>query len=299
MATPDDIPPLNGLRSFIAAAKHESFTQAAKEMHVTPGAVNRLVRQLEDALDTQLFERSGRAIKLTSNGIMYYRRIQEAFQLISSATLSLHSRNERSLLRINAPSTFALRWLMPKLPSLQEAHPTLLVDISTKDGKVAYERERIDLAIVYADIEINNPKRTFLMAEEIGVVCSPAILLKKAIRKPFDLIHHRLIHNSTRPETWREYFSAYSVPLDCLQQASTVFEHFFMVIEAAVGAMGVAILPLYLVQSELACGKLMQPLKQTLKPQKAYFIEYPSSAETKKMRDFKEWLLQQTSSGNA
>ncbi len=104
------LPPLNALRAFEAAARHESFTKAADELHVTHGAVSRHVQTLEAWLDQPLFERHNRRVVLTERGAVYLSEIGAALDRIALATARQLERSERRLLRVNALATFAMRW---------------------------------------------------------------------------------------------------------------------------------------------------------------------------------------------
>jgi len=294
MSSLNDLPSLNALRSFVLAAQYESFSRAARDMHVTPGAVNRLVRLLEEELGVRLFERSGRSIKLTALGASYLPTVREAFDLLDAATHSLRTRSEGRILRINAPSTFALRWLLPRLPQFQNQYPDILVDVTTRDGIIDLSNDQTDIAIVYSNPSLMRASMDLLMTEEMGVFCSPNFLKGKRIRTPSDLKEHLLLHNSTRPEAWPEYFEKYSVQAKIITESLTTFEHFFMIIEAAIGGMGVAILPRYLIIEELISNRLVQVLKQTIKPSKAYYIAHAGDMIGKKAKIFKEWILKES-----
>jgi LysR family transcriptional regulator, glycine cleavage system transcriptional activator len=286
-------PSLNAVRSFAVSARCLSFTKAARELHVTQGAINRMVRALEADLGVRLFNRVGRSLELTPAGASYYPPLVQALDLIQSATRSVRAFNGGNVLSINVPATFAMRWLVPRLQKFREEYPEILVDITTKDGPIDFTRDRVDIAVIYGSGKAAGVQTVRMMTEEMGVFCAPALLERKPpLRAPSDLPRHCLLHNSTRPDAWKHYATAFGV-LEIGIQAVT-FEHFFMVIEAAAAGMGVALLPLYLAQHELLSGRLVQPFAQTLKPAEGYYAAHaPEAKHIRKVSIFKRWLIKE------
>lgn len=143
----DRLPPLNAIRAFEVVARRLSITVAAEELHVTPGAVSRQVRTLEDALGLQLLVRGHRQITLTRAGEEYYRGVTKAMDVLRDATTRLTRRTRRTQLKIRAYTTFAMRWLIPRLSSFHAANRGIEVLLTASLDPVDFRREDIDGAI--------------------------------------------------------------------------------------------------------------------------------------------------------
>jgi LysR family transcriptional regulator, glycine cleavage system transcriptional activator len=285
------LPSLNAIRTFEVAARYASFTKAADELHVTQGAVSRMVQALEEELGVQLFQRIGRTIELTPAGAAYHAQVTDALDRIAAATRSVQRTDRGGMLSISVLPTFALRWLVPRLHSFQQAHPDILVDVTTTERLIDFRTETVDIGIRYGLGKWPHTESTLLMHERIGVFCAPSVIENgKPLREPADLAEHRLLLHTTRPQAWAEYFSAFHLPLADPRDAPG-FEHFFMIIEAASAGMGIALLPLFLAHDEVIAGRLVQPFTHTILRKQAYYIAHaPDVGHSRKVRLFKEWL---------
>lgn len=288
------LPSLHAVRCFVAAGKHLSFTAAARELNVTQGAVSRLVQSLEAELGVTLFERNGRTIALTPAGAAYHLQVGEALDRIAEASRFVRRSEERGVLAVSMLPTLAMRWLVPRLPLFQQDHPEILVDLTAGDGPINLAATRVDLAVRYGTPPWPGAQAVRLMGEEIGVVASPTLLGRLPIATPSDLLRHRLLHHKTRPTGWQRFFAHLGMAAPEPEPAPS-FEHFFMLAEAAVAGMGVALMPLFLVRAELDSGRLIQVLPQTLKPgNEAYHLLFrPNADRSRKLDLFKTWLLKQ------
>jgi LysR family glycine cleavage system transcriptional activator len=141
------LPPLNGLRAFEAAARHLSFTKAADELNVTQAAISHQIRGLEERLGVQLFIRRNRALLLSESGQAYLPALREAFDTIANATEKLQRRDEGGPLLVSTTASFATKWLVPRLATFQQLHPGIEVQISTGVGLVDFQRDTVDVAI--------------------------------------------------------------------------------------------------------------------------------------------------------
>ena len=286
------LPSLNAVRSFDAAARHLSFTLAARELCVTQGAVSRMVQALEAELGTALFLRMGRSLALTPAGAAYHPQIQEALARIAAATRSVRHMDGGGMLSISVLPTFAMRWLVPRLARFQQRHPDILVDITTSERMVNLSADAIDLGVRYGLGYWPNTEATLFMQEDVAVFCAPSLLQRgPPLRGPSDLAGHRLLQHSTRPGAWATFCTACDAPPPDLG-LSPAFEHFFMLIEATAAGMGVALLPEFLAADALAAGRLVRPFDLTVRNEKAYYIVHaPGAGGSRKIRLAKEWLL--------
>lgn len=276
------LPPLGALRCFEAAARLESFTQAAGELHLTHGAISRAVRALEEDLGTALFERRSRRVFLTAAGKRLHAATVEAFAAISAATQELRRRLSVSPLVLSCEPTLLMRWLIPRLPAFQASHPSVALHLAAGGGPVPFARDGIDLAIRRNDFPL--PPRVEaapFMAERVGPVCSPSVA---------DALHSRagamgateflagatLLHTRTRPEAWPRWAELSGTAL--APDGEQRFEHFYFSLQAAAAGLGVAIGPWALVQQEVETGTLVAPFG-FLEDGSSYHLLSPSPVE--------------------
>jgi len=294
------LPSLNALRTFEAVARHNSFTRAAEELNVTQSAASRLVRSLEDYLQVALFTRQSRRIELTDQGRFYNTLIKDSLDRIEAGTVELIStRDGKGTLSIGMLPTFGTRWLVPRLPSFQAAHPEISLNIISSDGELDFTRQRIDVAVRFGHGNWPDAIIDPLMAEQIQVVCSPVLMNSQHPLISYDALrYHRLIRHSTRPSAWEHWFGAVGLPHLDLQWGPSL-EHFFMVIQAAIAGLGVALLPSFLVEDEIRKGTLVAPFPDRVAGPGAYYlVTSAAKRELPRVKIFRQWLLDQVAKEN-
>ncbi|HVZ00483.1 MAG TPA: LysR substrate-binding domain-containing protein [Dongiaceae bacterium] len=284
------LPSLNAIRCFAVAGRCLNFTVAATELGVTQGAVSRLIQSLEEDLGLKLFTREGRGLSLTPAGEIYHREVSDAIDRIGAASRAARYSVDSGILSISAVPTFAMRWLIPKLPDFQAVHPDILVDVIAGDGPTNLALGEYHLAIRFCEPPFGDVVAQRLMSEEVGALCAPALLRNgRPFERPEDLLRFPLLGHSTRPEAWPDFLSA--MGLGPLPAPKPSFEHFFMLAEAAVAGMGIALIPLFLVRDELAAGRLVQAVPMTIRPRRAYYLLHNRPAGQMRMvRAFKSWI---------
>lgn len=253
----DRLPPLGALRCFEAAARRESFSQAAEELHLTHGAVSRAVRAIEEELGVALFERRNRRVYLTDAGRVLHQAAAEAFGNIQSATRRLRRDAQQRPLVLSCEPTLLMRWLIPRLPGFSAAYPSVSLRLVAGGGAVAFG-DGIDLAIRRNDHPVL--PGTFadaLFDERVGPVCAPAQQARFFDGERMRADAPRL-HTRTRPGAWATWAQRAGVALPRGPEAP--FEHFYLSLQAAVAGLGVAIGPYRLVCDDLASGLLVAPL---------------------------------------
>lgn len=284
------LPPMNALRSFEAAARHLSFTQAADELNVTQAAVSHQVKALEDWFGRPLFVRRNRTIELTEAGQAYLPDLRDAFDTMNEATARLLRRDESGILVISVLASFAATWLVPRLGSFADAQPDIDVRISANDANVDFEREEVDLGIRYGRGEWPGLVSERILTESISVVCSPNLLQgANPLKQPSDLARYTMLHDSMR-EDWRMWLEAANVQVQ--PRRSLGFSHSSMVLQAAVEGLGVALGRSVLVADHLAAGRLVKPFELSLEAEFAYFLVCPErNLERPKVKAFRDWLM--------
>ncbi|MGC2521606.1 MAG: transcriptional regulator GcvA [Stellaceae bacterium] len=285
------LPPLNAIKVFEAAARLGSFTRAAEELNVTHGAVSRQIRLLEDWLGAQLFVRTSRNAVPTRAGEDLLAEAGPALDRLAGASLRVQSgAPARGSLCVAALPTFAMRWLIPRLPEFQHDHPAL--ELRIVSASTTAEQFRMD-----ADVVISGPSRQpgwtgmrFLGEARLPVL-SPALMRKCPLRTPTDLERHTLLHAATLREAWPRWLAAANVP-DLKPAHDQIFEHFYFAIQAALEGLGVLMGPFALISDELRAGRLLAPISEPATRTRGYFVYMPTrNREVPAIAAFRKWLV--------
>jgi LysR family glycine cleavage system transcriptional activator len=285
------LPPLNALRAFEAAARHRSFTRAAEELNVTQTAVSHQIKTLESRLGLKLFDRHGPAIALTEAAKAYLPSVRSAFDELYDATEYLVGPNSENTLTVNTLTTFASKWLVPRLGGFQDRHPEISVRITTSTAIVDFERDDVDVAIRYGRGVWPGLRADHLMREDLFPVCSPKLLYgAHPLRTPEDLRHHTLLHVAGFREDWQVWLTAAGI--DSIDPSSGLrFDLALNALQAASDGMGVALGRTAFVQDDLATGRLIAPFDMLLPIEGAYYIVAPErTADRPKIKAFRDWL---------
>ena len=289
--TPFSLPPLTSLRAFEAAARHESFRLAAEELAITQSAISHQIAQLEERLGKDLFRRSGRRVELTEAGRLYFPFLRDAFEKIDQGT-RLVLKPVRQELTVQLYVTVAARWMMTRLHSLQKACPDLLVRFNASQMDWEFDPKTADVGMI-CTVEPNRPGLTYipLFEARLVIVASPSFLKNNApIRVPEDVTRHTLLELYTSTGDWGAWLGPQS---DALRAAATVrFDSYLLAIEAACDGQGVAIVPDFLAEPDLASGRLVQPLDWSVpQPARWYLVSRRDRADEQAIVRFKDWLM--------
>ena len=286
------LPSLVALQCFDAAARQLSFTRAAEELNVTQSAVSRQIRLLEEFLGRALFYRIKQRLVLTGAGEAYARDIRDVLDRAEAATLALMAHSGTSgVLNLAILPTFGSRWLVPRLGSFTTRDPEIQLNLLTRLKPFDFAKEEIDVAIHFGDTSWPGVQYHYLMGEETVPVCSPALLAGKTLAGPADLAGFTLLQHTTRPNAWADWFEAVGEHPASAGKGPR-FEQFYLVIQAALAGLGVAVLPLFLVQDELASGRLVIAVNQPVPSRHSYYLVHPKT-DAYPVTVFKEWLLAQ------
>lgn len=292
-------PPLNALKAFEATARHLSFTLAAVELNVTPGALSHQIRGLEEFLAVKLFERQTRSIALTREGRLIYPGLQAGFGLIRDALSGLRSAIDDRVLVVSTPPGLTAKWLVARLYRFTDANPDLELRIASSVAYANFTTDGVDVAIrnlssTVADDPLLVTEK--LLDVDLVPVCSPGLVSALAMRKREDILKKiPLIHDDQlagRPEVpgWPEWFKAAGVtgvdPTRGLRFSSA--DH---AIDAAIEGAGLLLTHLILASDELRSGRLVMPFDGTLPSGRAYYFVCPKTSERqKKVEAFRGWL---------
>lgn len=285
------LPPVADLLAFEAAARHASISRAAEELHLTQSAVSRQVRQLEAQLGQALFTRVRQRVVLTDAGRLYAADVRAVLQQLGAATQkAMALADGGGLLHLAVLPTLGARWLVPRLPAFAALHPELTVNLSARGEPFDFAQEPFDAAIHYGAPHWAGAVCDYLMHEEVVPVCSPALRTRHRIETPADLAGLTLLHQTTRPMLWADWFEQEGVPAPQALRGPR-FEQFAMIAQAAISGLGVALLPRFLMEEELASGTLVELPGGVLTSSDAYYLVVPlARAEAVGVKAFREWL---------
>ncbi len=254
---PGSLPPLNALRMFLVAARHLSFSRAAVELNVTHGAVSRQVRSLEDHLGVALFERQVRQVSLTAEGQQLFAETAPAMEQIAAAARAVTVRAPVRAVRINVRPSFAVRWLIPRLPDFVAHHPGIAPQLITSLAPPQKAPEPFDIAI-RRGVEgwPSAVKAQPFLKDELIAVAAPSLLKQKPIVEPKSLAQHTLLVVKTRKQDWDDWKMHVGLPR--LRPASRLqLDHSHIVLQAAVDGLGFAITARSLLGTDVAQGRLV------------------------------------------
>ncbi len=290
---------MNALRAFESAARLESMSEAADELHVTQSAVSKQVKTLEDWLGEPLFERLHREIRLTAKGRSYFEKITELLSQLDEVTRALAKPQERITVRFLGYQSFNMRWLIPRLASFYAEHPHIQVDISAENGPVDLRRSQADCAIRTGT---GDDWPGFHAAHVAPIVFRPVSRPLRtgdpALDTVADLGRHVLIVSRTRSDIWLKWLQAAGRAQ--LEPAGwLVFDHGSYCYQAALEGVGVALAETLLVEEDIRLGRLFYPFLLNYQDDLSYYFVYPNAGAKPGVREFGEWLVRQATAPHA
>ncbi|MES2819283.1 MAG: LysR family transcriptional regulator [Pseudomonadota bacterium] len=256
-----DLPPLNALRAFEAAARLQSISRAAEELHVTHGAVSRQMRVLEEDLGCALFVKDGRGVKLTAAGLRLREAAGDAFERVRGVCAELRQGAEDAPFLLGCSGSLLARWFIPRLDRLNRELPELRLHLSASDADLDPRRPGLNATLLFAeppwpaDMQVHE-----LAAERIGPVLSPRYARHAALAAApaSALLGEPLLHTTSRPQAWPTWAAHNRLEAQALTLGQG-FEHLYYLLEAAAAGLGVAIAPYQLVADDLVAGRLVAP----------------------------------------
>lgn len=284
------LPPLSLLTAFEAAARTGSVTAAAKEINLTQSAVSRQIKALEEQLGVQLFIRDRQTIRLTLSGESYAREIREAVRHIGKASLNLRANPYGGTLNLAVPPTFGERWLAPRLDRFVAQCPHVMLNVSTRIVVPDFHVDPQDAAIQLGPATSADLGVTPLRGEIALPVCSPRLLNKAEYLQVSDLKAAPLLHLTTRPDAWEQWFLHHGQ--DPGELHGMLFEHYSMLTAVAAAGLGVALIPTFLCDAELQAGTLVPALQSPVPSPERYLLTWPRDRSTYgPLIAFRQWLL--------
>ncbi|WP_286240519.1 transcriptional regulator GcvA [Neptuniibacter halophilus] len=290
------LPPLNPLRAFEAAARHQHFGQAADELCVTVSAVSHQVKALEDHLGVKLFAKQGRTVSLTTAGRNLLPAIQQSLDLIAEACELTMKPGLSGRLTLSAPPEITSKWLIHQIGSFADQHPMIDISLLEHSSDAQTINSQADITIIYdaGNADWDRYWVTPIGDLEFYPVCSPKLLEQgPPLRQPDDLRGHRLLHDDQSGKTWATWLGAHAP--DVLKAPQHLnFAHAGLSLEAAIAGLGVAMGDKIIASADLQSGALVRPFSERVHSLGNYYLV----AEKRKKADakiqlFTDWLMQQ------
>jgi LysR family glycine cleavage system transcriptional activator len=287
------LPSLNALRAFEAFSRHGRMTLAAAELGLTHGAVSRHVRSLERQLGARLTVGPRNQLTLTEAGLRLAQAATQALDLMEAALPVEAAGRDPRTLQVSCQPTFAMKWMIPRLPGFLAANPDTPVRIVESNGPFDFAADRVDIAVrMRATGDMSSPDAlvTPFMDHFIGPVVAPE-LARSGLNRLADLLAAPRLHTRTFPSAWADWADQAGLALP-QANVNRDFDHYFYMLEAAAAGLGVAIGPWSFVQRDLAAGRLAAPLGLIPAPARIAALT-PKSGMRPSARRFLEWLLEE------
>ncbi len=282
--------PLRALQIFEAAARHQNFTAAGRDLGITQSAVSRKISELEAILGAQLFNRSGPNLSLTRTGRSLAHRVSYALNDLQAACLDARSSPDRGVVTLSMLPSVAAKWLAPRLGQFASLHPEIDLRISASHSLVDFAADGVDGAIRYGRGNWPGLEATWLGSETVQPVCSPAALKAFGISTPSDLLRAPLIHSDI-PEDWATWFAAAGIG-DVPVPRGPAFGDETAILQAAVAGQGFALGRSLLVADDLADGRLIAPFDIKLDASFSYWFVCPSG-RSNEVSTVSDWIFQE------
>lgn len=287
---PHQLPPLHALRVFEVAARASSFTEAAKQLHLTHGAVSRQIALLEAALGQPLFRKQGQRMVATAHAKAYAREISQAFDHIGDATHRYGKRATEKVIRVNAPATMAMRWLIPRLADFHARHSGIEVRVSTAFSTEPALQGSFDVAIRRASGTQEQYEVLTLYTETNTVIVSPDLWHKAPLRCVQELAQVIWLSTETRPGDWEAWLQSAGLP-DLRPVQMLRFDHFFVSLQAVIDGLGYAVAPFPTLRSDQELGRIYAPFPELVMASGTFEALVPLDTDKPRhLRVFLEWL---------
>jgi DNA-binding transcriptional LysR family regulator len=288
------LPPLNALRVFEVAARTGSYAEAGVELGLTHGAVSRQIAALEGWLGQRLFVRTGRRMVATPAARAFAAEVSLSFDRITTAAEACGYPSVRSILRVDAPTSFAMRWLIPRLERFNAACPEVQIIVTTATTLRDELRGGFDIAIRRGSPERDawpQYRAVPFLEEADTLIVSPALFERQPLRRPADVADHILLGSETRPGDWADWLERAGLPHRA-EQRRQVFDHFFVTLQAVADGLGIGIGPFPVLRTDVESGRLLTPFPTLCVPRTGYVALVPFDAnKSSALTRFVTWLV--------
>lgn len=294
MARP--LPPLGSLHAFEAAARHRGFQRAGEELHVSAGAIAHHVKQLEEWVGLNLFQRQARGVTLTAAGQRYADALRPILNNLTEVSEAARRQDDDRVVTVSSTTSLVTRWLMPRLGRLRDLHPEIELRVLASTPVVDFARDGVDVAIRLGPGHYPGLTVDLLLDEWFCAVCSPAYLSAAGnLRSPADLLRHVLLHDEPEARLpdevdWARWLQACGVSY--AGGSGPRFSHTYLSLEAAASGQGVAIAAEPLIAADLKAGRLVRLFQQRVQGPYRYYLLRTEQAEARPaVRAFCRWVI--------
>src|ERR1700722_6779362 len=288
------LPPLNALRVFEIAARTGSYAEAAAELGLTHGAVSRQIAVLEGWLGQRLFARSGRRMVATPIARIFAAEVSLSFDRLTAAAEACGKPGARRILRVSAPTSFATRWLIPRLEHFHSEHPHAEVSVTTVSSVHDELRGGFDIAVRRGSAKDNawpQHRATYVLDDIDTLIMSPALFARHPIHEPADIAGLVLLAPETRPGDWIDWLESAGLS-HMTGQRRQLFDHFYVTLHAIVDGLGVGFGLFPLLDADLLAGRLVPPLPDIKVRRTGYVALVPFDADkSAPLKAFVDWLM--------
>lgn len=286
------LPALNALKTFEAAARHESFSRAADELFVTHGAVSHQMRALERELGVALFARDGKRVRLTDAGSRYAKDVRAALMVLADATREVRLGHRERRLVVSSVSALSARWITPRIGRFIERHPQIDLELVSTNALADFARDDVDVAIRFGSGRYADLHSELLLEEVYFPVCSPNLNDGRLPRTPAELAHLNLLRSDDG--LWRAWFEAAGVPDVAEPRRGVLYQDSSNLLQAAIDGQGVALVRRSIAMEAIETGGLVRLFEiDGPSPWSYYFVCPPPLLASPRVQAFRNWLWEE------
>jgi LysR family glycine cleavage system transcriptional activator len=283
------LPPLRSFRVLEAAARHQNYTRAADELHLTHSAVSHQIHALEASLGVRLFERSGRQMRATETGRLLAQDVRAALDGLATAVERVRGADTANAITVSVLPSFAAAWLVARLGGFLERHPQIELRLESTTALADFRNDGVDVAIRYGHGNYDGLESVKLFDDEMFPTISPSLRRSARVRTPADLARVPLLRIRNQP--WAPWFAAAGIAQP-EPRRGPVFNDSELALQAAIQGQGAVLARGSLAASKLRAGVLVAPFKQRIaSPQTCYLVYPPQNAHKPSVLLFRDWLL--------
>lgn len=287
------LPPLRSFRVLEAAARHQNYTRAADELHLTHSAVSHQIHALEASLGVRLFERSGRQMRATDTGRQLAQDVRATLDALAAAVERVRGAESANSITVSVLPSFAAAWLVARLGGFLERHPQVELRLESTTALADFRNDGVDVAIRYGSGNWEELECVKLFDDEVFPTMSPKLRRSERIRTPADLARVPLLR--IRNQSWAPWFAAAGVN-QTEPRRGPVFNDSELALQAAIQGQGVVLARGSLASAKLRAGVLVAPFKQRIaSPQTCYLVYPPQHARKPSVQLFRDWLQEELS----
>jgi DNA-binding transcriptional LysR family regulator len=287
------LPSIASLRALEALDRLGSASAVAKELSLTQSAISRQLQALERQMGTKLIQRDQKRLNLTPAAQDFAAEARHALTIIANASLRLQVAPVGGTLNLAILPAFGMRWLMPRLPDFARLHPEVTINMSTRLEPFNFAREPFDAALHFGTASWPDTDNMLLRHEQVIPVCAPELVNTARAITAHDIQTLPLLHIQTRPDAWQDWFARQGLTLPN-PLSGTMYDQYATITHAALHGLGVALMPDYLIEQDLAAGRLVALHSTPTETEGSYYLVWPhSKSQDASLRHFRDWLAPQ------